>query len=514
MLERPYADDHSNCKTTRTPLWRRSATGETICNACGLYQKSRGSDRPPNLKRPPAYSIISTATIQSSAPVEPPIRHSNTGGTYVAAAAVASGSCPGGGICNGTGGNAGCSGCPAFNNRVSKSAALNASVTRTSQTPMPDVIVSRLPSQPPSASLASAATTNSLAVSTSTFAPQPSDSTPTSGDMLIACQNCHTTTTPLWRRDAQGHTICNACGLYYKLHGKHRPTKMKKSFIKRRKRVVPAPPEGQTHTFVSGHALAETAEGSTPLNVTHSKGNKVNNIDPSLDSSNGNGKRQRILEIDFTGYKAPAVLYKLPPLAFHPDSDLFSMDDLRPAKRQRSTSSSVVSGIGTAAMAQQVQHLQTLPHALHQPQAQSDLMAESPIEQHQHPDPPNPQNLQHHHQEQSQHKLRIPSPPQQPADENDPMYNPGAYVHPTSLTTAQKEQRREVLKEQIAMLQGWVDELKGPTEAERMGTGEHVHFGHNNHAHQYGKAQEQEQGLKTQDREHEGSDGHASRNAS
>ncbi|KAI9256586.1 hypothetical protein BDA99DRAFT_405175, partial [Phascolomyces articulosus] len=53
----------------------------------------------------------------------------------------------------------------------------------------------------------------------------------------LSCANCNTTTTPLWRRDAQGNTICNACGLYYKLHNVHRPMTMKRSIIKRRKRV-------------------------------------------------------------------------------------------------------------------------------------------------------------------------------------------------------------------------------------------------------------------------------------
>ncbi|XP_032875937.1 GATA-binding factor 6-B-like isoform X2 [Amblyraja radiata] len=52
----------------------------------------------------------------------------------------------------------------------------------------------------------------------------------------LACANCHTSTTTLWRRNAEGEPVCNACGLYMKLHGVARPLAMKKEGIQTRKR--------------------------------------------------------------------------------------------------------------------------------------------------------------------------------------------------------------------------------------------------------------------------------------
>ncbi|XP_023690102.2 transcription factor GATA-4-like [Paramormyrops kingsleyae] len=52
----------------------------------------------------------------------------------------------------------------------------------------------------------------------------------------LFCTNCHTSMTTLWRRSAEGNTVCNACGLYTKLHGVPRPLAMRKDGIQTRKR--------------------------------------------------------------------------------------------------------------------------------------------------------------------------------------------------------------------------------------------------------------------------------------
>lgn len=75
------------------------------------------------------------------------------------------------------------------------------------------------------------------------------------------CTNCFTQTTPLWRRNPEGHPLCNACGLFLKLHGVVRPLSLKTDVIKKRNR-------GSGATLPIGASGGASTRASKKIGIT------------------------------------------------------------------------------------------------------------------------------------------------------------------------------------------------------------------------------------------------------
>ncbi|XP_059212225.1 transcription factor GATA-4 [Centropristis striata] len=98
----------------------------------------------------------------------------------------------------------------------------------------------------------------------------------------LSCSNCHTTLTTLWRRNAEGEPVCNACGLYMKLHGVPRPLAMKKEGIQTRKRKPKNLNKSQTGT--PGSEGTPVTPSSTPRASTTAEETRQIKTEPDTHS--------------------------------------------------------------------------------------------------------------------------------------------------------------------------------------------------------------------------------------
>ncbi|XP_016018815.2 transcription factor GATA-6 [Rousettus aegyptiacus] len=94
---------------------------------------------------------------------------------------------------------------------------------------------------------------------------KPQKRVPSSRRLGLSCANCRTTTTTLWRRNAEGEPVCNACGLYMKLHGVPRPLAMKKEGIQTRKR--------KPKNINKSKACSGNSNNSVPMTPTSTSSN-------------------------------------------------------------------------------------------------------------------------------------------------------------------------------------------------------------------------------------------------
>lgn len=99
------------------------------------------------------------------------------------------------------------------------------------------------------------------------------------------CTNCSTQTTTLWRRNPQGHPLCNACGLFLKLHGVVRPLSLKTDVIKKRSRGSGSTvPLGSATTRASKKASRKNMVQQTPV-TTPTSGNATSEQNPASPAS-------------------------------------------------------------------------------------------------------------------------------------------------------------------------------------------------------------------------------------
>jgi len=109
------------------------------------------------------------------------------------------------------------------------------------------------------------------------------------GGRKITCYNCHTDTTPLWRRTPDRlHSLCNACGLYYKQYKTHRPLNLQHKTTKNAKKNNSTSPSSTASTTTQAKISIQPMikNGSPLLAADVTKNLTTPNSSNLLDRSN------------------------------------------------------------------------------------------------------------------------------------------------------------------------------------------------------------------------------------
>ncbi|KAH8920961.1 hypothetical protein BT69DRAFT_1244723 [Atractiella rhizophila] len=228
------------------------------------------------------------------------------------------GSCPGDGLCNGKGGAPQCRGCPSFNNsgRLVPVSGPGSAEKRSNgmQTPEGSMSAEEMGEDQ---LMEDAEAGDSVSASS---AAAPGKVAP------MCCENCGTFNTPLWRRDGEGRVACNACGLYYKLHRKHRPVNMKRPVIKRRKRVPAANSASQSQTPKKQHA---TYTPYPPPQTYARQQTSSARLSPSSTSTSS-----EVIDPSIRRRKSPAAQQLQPEPQFQPKLHLQPLAQIQPQERR------------------------------------------------------------------------------------------------------------------------------------------------------------------------------------
>ncbi|KAI4866598.1 hypothetical protein F4820DRAFT_416078 [Hypoxylon rubiginosum] len=149
------------------------------------------------------------------------------------------------------------------------------------------------------------------------------------GNAPTTCTNCFTQTTPLWRRNPEGQPLCNACGLFLKLHGVVRPLSLKTDVIKKRNRGSGASlpvggtstrskkntnntgtasgPASRKNSTLNMPAASSTTQASTPPSATNRAGSVNEGESPASGAGGSGGNTAGSTPTSYAGSSTGAV---------------------------------------------------------------------------------------------------------------------------------------------------------------------------------------------------------------